>query len=171
MMPVHRPRAHAQGCGAAWLATWRLGRACRACRYGLAVPWPGGRPGITTTWRTAHYTGALPGNPRAAYAGPGSISGFLYGTFTTACIKVCVQVAGKPPLMGFIRIGALSRMCGIGPAGCSIAAAVPPIMRRVPCLEYYGPTWGRELGRTAPPGGVQWGDLPHLGRSKHETGT
>ena len=58
MMPVHRPRAHAQGCGAAWLATWRLGRACRACRYGLAVPWPGGRPGITPTCRTAHYTGA-----------------------------------------------------------------------------------------------------------------
>ena len=104
-----------------------------------------------------------PGNPRAAYAGPGSISGFLYGTFTTACIKVCVQVAGKPPLMGFIGIGTLSRMCGIGPAGCSIAAAVLPIMRRVPCLAYYGPTWGRELGRTAPPGGVQWGDLPHLG--------
>ena len=51
-----------------------------------------------------------PGNPRAAYAGPGSISGFLYGTFTTACSKVCVQVAGKPPLMGFIRIGTLSRM-------------------------------------------------------------
>ena len=104
-----------------------------------------------------------PGNPRAAYAGPGSISGFLYGTFTTACSKVCVQVAGKPPLMGFIRIGTLSRMCGIGPAGCSIAAAVLPIMRRVPCLAYYGPTWGRELGRTAPPGGVQWGGLPHLG--------
>ena len=99
-----------------------------------------------------------PGNPRAAYAGPGSISGFLYGTFTTACIKVCVQVAGKPPLMGFIRIGALSRMCGIGPAGCSIAAAVPPIMRRVPCLAYYGPTWGRELrvGRTYGPTGT-WG--------------
>ena len=104
-----------------------------------------------------------PGNPRAACAGPGSISGFLYGTFTTACIKVCVQVAGKPPLMGFIGIGTLSRMCGIGPAGCSIAAAVLPIMRRVPCLAYYGPTWGRELGRTAPPGGVQWGDLPHVG--------
>ena len=158
-MPVHRPRAHAQGCGA-WLATWRLGRACRACRYGLAVPWPGGpaspkHAGLRIT--------PGPGNPRAAYAGPGSISGFLYGTFTTACIKVCVQVAGKPPLMGFIGIGTLSRMCGIGPAGCSIAAAVLPIMRRVPCLAYYGPTWGRELGRTAPPGGVQWGDLPHLG--------